>query len=269
MYFTKDEDEEKPIVNKVIMTAKCWQDIMGWCKAANSEVSGLGLVDVDKEGQLKITQAFLLKQVCSSAHSELDATDMASLMADLNKKKVPLSKLKFWWHTHYNFNVFWSGTDDATCSRLVGASKQWSVAVVVNQSGDYKSRLDLYNPIRFTAELDLEVENEEGDLRGYKKDIDKKVSSQTYGYAYGNWGGFNKGHGNFGGNSGFGSGRNWPIHHPGDSYFQDNLGVSAEDLADPFGVRDTIERSGKVKPGKKSDKDNNDEGFNSGGYFGY
>lgn len=164
---------------KVEIDHKAWNDMYGWCCAAESEVSGLGLVE--KIGStFLIKKAFILPQVCSSTGTKLTEEGKAKLLMELTKKKIPGSLLKFQWHTHYNFGTFWSTTDVDNGERLAGNSGDWMLGMVINQAGDYKCRLDVMQPVRLGIEgLSVAVKYPEGEaMDKYTKDIRDNVTEE-------------------------------------------------------------------------------------------
>jgi hypothetical protein len=82
----------------VYLIPEALEKIDTWCKIAKEEVSGLGLVQIDKDGDLFVTDVFLLKQESGTAHTELSQEAIGGLISELRKKKIPGSQLKFWWH---------------------------------------------------------------------------------------------------------------------------------------------------------------------------
>lgn len=136
-----------------------WSKMFGWCRAANSEVSGLFMVRLDSWGwavrngriepKAKFTayDVYFPEQRCSGAYTELEDAAVGKLSMRLHKKKKKLEELRGWWHTHYNFNTFWSGTDDDNAQRLMRANGEWLVSIVINQKGDWLCRVDVMNPV--------------------------------------------------------------------------------------------------------------------------
>lgn len=123
-----------------------WQKMMGWCKSATSEVSGMGLCKIEK-GVFKVYEVFFPLQYGSSGYTELDDRALAKLQIGLYKKKIPANHFRFWWHTHYNFNVFWSGTDDGNATTLARANGEWELSLVINQAGDFRCRADFFKKV--------------------------------------------------------------------------------------------------------------------------
>jgi len=132
---------------EVLFEKHCWSKIHGWCKAADSEVSGTGLIRLEKNNVFKIYDVFLPKQQCSGSYTDVDNDAMERLNKRLTRLKVPPEDHRVFWHTHYNFNTFWSGTDEGKIKGLVEAADGWLFSIVINQAGEWKSRLDFVNPI--------------------------------------------------------------------------------------------------------------------------
>lgn len=137
-------------VKNTLPTIYLNQDVVtkidAWCKIAREEVSGLGLIEVDEDGDIFVTDVFLLKQDSSSAHTELSQEAIGELMHELRQKEIPMSKLRFWWHSHGTGGVFWSGTDDNTINLL--GSDGFMVSMVTNKKRDRLFRLGMKKPLR-------------------------------------------------------------------------------------------------------------------------
>lgn len=169
----------------VIVQSHVWKKIHGWCKAAKSEVSGLGLVRLTSKG-MEVYDVFLPKQKCSSGYTELDDLATPKLITRLHKTKRRTEDLRFWWHTHYNFGVFWSSTDDNNAREMVETNGDWLLSVVVNQRGEYRCRVDTVKPVRSTIDkitvyIGKDDKATDSRKRNFKTDIKKYVRPMTYG----------------------------------------------------------------------------------------
>lgn len=169
-----------------------------YTQAASGEVSGLGIVSVDEKGRHVVNKVYLLEQESSGADTELKPEAISKLMVDMMKENEDPGKLKFWWHSHANMGVFWSGTDD-TCAETL--SKEFAFSLVVNKAGDRRCRLDLYQPFRITFDgVKVEVLSQED--KALKEECEKEVQEKVkapyekytnwrdkdydgYGYGYG------------------------------------------------------------------------------------
>jgi hypothetical protein len=148
-----------------------------YTQAADGEVSGLGTVIKDEKGRHVVNKVFLLEQESSGADTELDTEAISKLMTDMMAKNEDPALLKFWWHSHANMGVFWSGTDDSCAETL---SKEFAFSLVVNKAGDLRCRLDLYNPFRITFDgiKVTEIIQEDASLKEQcEKEIKEKVKS--------------------------------------------------------------------------------------------
>ncbi len=160
MFENKTRDLTKTI--QITAPLKChleehtWHKMMGWCKAAKSEVSGMGLVKI-VNNVFVVYEVFFPKQYCSSGYTELDDRANAKLQIALYNKKIPANHYRFWWHTHYNFNTFWSGTDDGNATTLAKANGEWELSLVINQSGDFLCRADFFKKIHPLVEEKVHV----------------------------------------------------------------------------------------------------------------
>lgn len=154
--------------------------IMYYTEAADGEVSGLGVVKIDDKGRHIVSKVHLLEQESSGADTELKPEAISELMVDMMKKDEDPGLLKFWWHSHANMSVFWSGTDD-TCAETL--SHEYAFSLVVNKAGDRKCRLDLYNPFRITID-NIRIEElkiEDAELKEEcAKEVKEKVKPPYY-----------------------------------------------------------------------------------------
>jgi hypothetical protein len=134
---TAQPEEHK---TKVVIDWVARQKIMRWVMSTTQECSGLGKVVV--EGPvIKVTDAYLLPQRNSGASTDIDAADVTKAMYEL--REVP-GNLQFWWHSHADMGVFWSGTDHDTM-RMIG-SNGWCLSSVFNRRNESKTAIYLGKP---------------------------------------------------------------------------------------------------------------------------
>lgn len=111
-----------------------YQKIMYWVKKATGEVSGLGKVIIQEGGHLRVVSACLVKQENAAASTDMDAAAVAKAMYEL--REAP-GHLNFWWHSHVNMAVFWSGTDTDTIREI--GSNGWLVSTVFNKKSENRT----------------------------------------------------------------------------------------------------------------------------------
>jgi proteasome lid subunit RPN8/RPN11 len=140
-------------IQRLYIDAQAHERLFHWVDIAKGEVSSLGLVEQDKDGDFIISEIFLVKQTCTSASTDMDQPDIAKLLYDL-EKQGKAEMLKCWIHSHGSMNVFWSSTDEATIKGL--ANDNFFISVVVNKNRDMLGRIDVFFPVRLMIDA-LEV----------------------------------------------------------------------------------------------------------------
>jgi hypothetical protein len=133
----------------VVLSHDAWQKLDAWTLMAPGEVSGLGTVEVCENYMglgtvFLVEDIFLLEQAATGASTVLNPAAVAKLMTEQIRAGVDTSKLKFWWHTHANMQVFFSGTDHSTIEGFEQAP--WVLSLVTNKRQEYLARLDIRHP---------------------------------------------------------------------------------------------------------------------------
>lgn len=171
------EETAPPEKLQVVFTAEAWRKINGYIKAVEGEVSGLGRAVVINKTTIQITDIYLWKQECSSATTEVvDHNAVFDLVSELDGQGVPTEELCVWWHSHYNFQSFFSGTDVATIEGWV--NDKFLVAVVGNQAEEYKACVAIKSPLRVTVS-DVPVSYEEAPEVEAAKEILVKAQAEA------------------------------------------------------------------------------------------
>ena len=184
--------EIKTKFSTLFIRPEALKKIMYYAKAASGEVSGLGVVKRDKDKKLIVEDIYLLEQESSSGDTELKPEAVSKMMIDMIKAKKDPGELKFWWHSHANMSVFWSGTDDECAETL---SKEFAFSLVVNKDGDRRCRLDLYHPFRLTIDhvkLAEIYEEDESLKEACEKEVQEKVKEPSWNTGYNNGFGYNE-----------------------------------------------------------------------------
>jgi hypothetical protein len=133
----KKEQPTKVPSATVYIHPKAHAMIMTWVNKAKGEVSGLGRVKVHPNGILEVTKVYLLKQSNTAASTELDQDEVASLLFETKDDREEYGELTFWWHSHVNMDVFWSGTDIEAIHQIGGNG--YVLATVFNKRGEFKT----------------------------------------------------------------------------------------------------------------------------------
>ena len=163
----------------VLLTAKAFGQLFACAYATTLEVSVLGIVERDGN-VFKVREFFLVRQDCSSAHTELDREAVGELVERLMKdgRADDAKKIRCWAHSHPGMDVFWSRTDDDTC-RLLAAD--WFVSLVVSDNFKVRCRLDVTAPIPFVLDhvpLFCELPIEPALVEQCRKEVAEKVKAR-------------------------------------------------------------------------------------------
>ena len=126
---------------KVLIDELVHKKIMHWVQKSQYEVSGLGMVKRDEQGNLKVIDAILLPQKNTSVTTDIDPVDIGKAMFEMRNAE---GEMKFWWHSHVNMEVFWSGTDAATIVKL--GQGGWFISTVFNKKEQMKTCLSTVEP---------------------------------------------------------------------------------------------------------------------------
>ncbi len=143
---------------------------------APGEISGLGKVIV-RNGSFFIEEIILFEQTSGTATTELSPKDLANFLVQAIQQGIDPVSLKLWWHSHGNGSTFWSHIDDQTAQNF---DNGWMLSLVGNKQGEYRIRLDMYEPVKFTLDnLPLKVFYPLSDIsREVEEEVRKKLKKQ-------------------------------------------------------------------------------------------
>ena len=122
-------DVELPQI-KVNITPEAHRKMFEYIHCADGEISGMGLVRQDNDEEFTVYDVFILPQEAGPAYTALDSKAIAKKAYELHKEGK-YKDLSVWWHSHADFDTFWSGTDTSTCDRL--ANNKVLVSIVANK----------------------------------------------------------------------------------------------------------------------------------------
>ena len=121
---------------RVLISPKIYAQIDHYVQNTDIEISGLGRVMKHADGTMEVTKVYLLDQENTSATTDISAEAVAKLMFE-SRADAELGDLNFWWHSHVEMGVFWSGTDMATIYEF--GKNGYLLATVFNKKGEYRS----------------------------------------------------------------------------------------------------------------------------------
>jgi hypothetical protein len=154
-------------------------EIMFYVTSLDSEVGGLGLLEIDKNNNICVEEIYLLEQTVHGAKCELSSTGISNFYEELiaEGRGDDISKINFWWHSHNDMGAFFSTTDDTTMKEWPG---QYQVALVINNKGEMKGRLMSRVPALMIMDVDIMVDwLYVTQCDEWKKNIAEKVTKEV------------------------------------------------------------------------------------------
>lgn len=171
----------KKVINKVLFDEEVHAKITHWVNKSSIEVSGLGRCIRTEDGNYKVIEAYLLEQENTATTTDIDAEAASKLMFETREDE---GHLNFWWHSHVNMGVFWSGTDTATIESFGSAG--FCLATVFNKKGDmrsayYQGGTDFYAPV-FVDNIPNEIHHEidKSKIEAWDQEFDKKCKVKKW-----------------------------------------------------------------------------------------
>ena len=146
--FTRSSLVEKKESNtKIILPIPVYHKMLAYTQASPGEISGFGRTRTTKKGKktiVTITDVRIFTQTIGSAETNLDKKSLAKFIVELSKVGERPQRWNLWWHSHNDFQVFFSGVDTGTISELTSKKKEdaFLYSVCINKHGDLVGRVD-------------------------------------------------------------------------------------------------------------------------------
>jgi hypothetical protein len=166
---------------QITIPSKIYDQIQFFVDKSTIECSGLGKVITTPQGY-EVTEVTLLEQENTATHTEINAAAVCKAMYELRNSP---GGVYFWWHSHVNMDVFWSGTDKATIEEI--GQNGLCVAVVFNKKREKRGAVwlkghalspDLYfSDIPVTIDYGTVAEEVKA---AWAKEFDEKCKAKTY-----------------------------------------------------------------------------------------
>ena len=174
---------------QIYITDEVKQKLDLYIEHCSTEISGLGRI-AHSGSRYLIHDIYLFKQECTGSSSDLDEEDISNFLQECMMTGVDTGEIKLWWHSHADFDVFWSKTDDDTVETFKQAG--WMISIVGNKKKEYRVRFDLFEPQRVCLDgLPLKVYRpaDQNLVQQIKKEIEEKVTRVQYSGKYGEFSG--------------------------------------------------------------------------------
>jgi len=171
--------ELKKMEVEIILTKKANQKLSYYIDECPVEISGFGKVRELPEGEgakkFEVYDVEILPQTATGGDVKVTEEELAAFLTAKMRKRESVVDYKCWWHSHADFGVFFSGTDEET---IEGSTDfPYLVSIVGNKRGEFLGRLDMYQPLRMTFDAIVLVKQDENPRlrRQVQKEIEEKV----------------------------------------------------------------------------------------------
>ena len=148
------QEKMKLLMPQVKILEQVWKRLMAYIITCPKEVGGLGSVE-ERDGELIVTDVFLIEQTASPGDFEIDPTALSQFVNEWIAYGRDVSELKFWWHSHADMNTFWSVVDEDTMRRLAGDS--YLISLVGNRRQEHRTCLTILKPVHLVID-DIKIE---------------------------------------------------------------------------------------------------------------
>lgn len=126
---------------KLIIPKQNYIKMVRYTHAVEGEISGLADVEWDeKKENLLVGNIYLLRQKATTGTVELLEEAVHKFMFELIKQGV-MRTPRLWWHSHYDFQPFFSGVDEDTIDKL--QTDSFTVAICINREGKMEAKVKL------------------------------------------------------------------------------------------------------------------------------
>lgn len=171
---------------KIVFLPLAYAKMSAYCQKSPGEITGFGKVKTDLEkGLFIIEDVKIMKQVITAGSATINEDVMAKFIFELVNAGESPEHWKLWWHTHYNFGTFWSGTDEETISTLIKQYKGWFLSTCFNQSYSLIGRIDeIDGKVTESANLpaNMYIEGFDKEKQTCEKEVDNLCSQFKFKY---------------------------------------------------------------------------------------
>ena len=170
------------------ISRKDWNKTINYAKASvkihnNAEIGGMMVMLKNKDGDYVLKDPVILQQTVTASTCTMDQNELALFYSKTYRKHKKKGRVRYvWWHSHATMNVFWSNTDNKTI--MSSPSDDFTVSLVVNIKGEYKLRVQFFEPIELDEDVELYIMD--GKKVAIPKDIMSEVEEKCVKHTYAN-----------------------------------------------------------------------------------
>lgn len=137
-----------------MMPASIEKKLNAYVHAVDSEIAGMGSVEVRDDGNIWVTDIAIYDQEVTGGTADLSSEALAGFQTELIQRGESPKNWVLWWHSHVNMSAYFSGTDTGT----IETSTEFDhiISLVVNKKRERRCRIDTHKvnglPMRITKE---------------------------------------------------------------------------------------------------------------------
>lgn len=127
---------------KLMIPASVEKKLNAYVQAVDSEIAGMGSVEVRDDGNVWVTDVTIYDQEVTGGTADLSSEALAGFQTELIQKGESPKKWVLWWHSHVNMSAYFSGTDTGT----IDTSTEFDhiISLVVNKKRERRCRIDAH-----------------------------------------------------------------------------------------------------------------------------
>lgn len=184
---------EQPYTPIILITPIAYSKMLHYVDIASGEVGWLGIVEEDNKDFI-ITDVFLFEQNVSGTHTSITEEGLSKFTEQILKLENGMeiiNKMKFWGHSHVNFDTFASAQDDSQMEIFSNCGHDNFIRGIFNKKGsvhfthyDYKNCFSVDH-----CKWNIFCPRDESLREGIEREFKDKVTSGYGGGGYGGYGG--------------------------------------------------------------------------------
>lgn len=123
-------------------------------RSFSSEFQLMGLVELN-DTTFHVTELVFNRHRAGKAHAHMDVSAYTELVRELEAAGKDIAKLRFQAHSHGKIDSYFSDEDVSTIRDAYVCD--WMISLVGNQLGNYRARLDIFDPVPVSISLPIAV----------------------------------------------------------------------------------------------------------------
>lgn len=142
---------EPPKDPGIYLMPEVYCQLMFYARNVEKEVGGFGIATIDKtDNAIDVSEVFLMHQDSEAAECTLKSEAIALMYEEMVEQGKDTGSVNFWWHSHADMQVFFSGQDNETLAKWPG---DYLIGVCINKKGELKGKIMTRVPLQIMSEV--------------------------------------------------------------------------------------------------------------------